>query len=46
MFPPQSGVLEAEIRTAERVAKIIFDRNLARVERHSGYQRVVPSATL
>jgi malate dehydrogenase (oxaloacetate-decarboxylating)(NADP+) len=33
MFPPQSGVLESEIRTAERVAKIIFDRNLARVER-------------
>ena len=33
MFPPQSNVLETEIRTAERVAKIIFDRNLARVER-------------
>jgi malate dehydrogenase (oxaloacetate-decarboxylating)(NADP+) len=33
MFPPQSDVLETEIRTAERIAKIIFDRNLARVER-------------
>jgi len=33
MFPPQSDVLESEIRTAERVAKVIFDRNLARVER-------------
>ena len=33
MFPPQSDVLETEIRTAERVVKIIFDRNLARVER-------------
>jgi malate dehydrogenase (oxaloacetate-decarboxylating)(NADP+) len=33
MFPPQSNVLETEIRTAERVAKIIFDRDLARVER-------------
>jgi len=31
LFPPQSNVLEAEIRTAERVVKIIFDRDLARV---------------
>jgi malate dehydrogenase (oxaloacetate-decarboxylating)(NADP+) len=33
MFPPQSNVLEAEIRTAERVAAIIFERGFARVER-------------
>jgi malate dehydrogenase (oxaloacetate-decarboxylating)(NADP+) len=33
LFPPQSNVLETEVRTAERVAKIIFDRGLARVER-------------
>jgi len=33
MFPPQSDVLETEIRTAELVAMMIFDRNLARVER-------------
>jgi len=33
MFPPQSNVLETEICTANRVAKIVFDRNLARVER-------------
>lgn len=33
MFPPQSDVLESEIRTAERVATIIFDRGFARVER-------------
>ena len=33
LFPPQSNVLEAEVRTAERVAKLIFDRNFARVDR-------------
>ena len=33
LFPPQSNVLETEVRTAERVAKLTFDRNLAQVER-------------
>ena len=33
LFPPQSNVLETEVRTAERVAKVVFDRNLAQVER-------------
>jgi malate dehydrogenase (oxaloacetate-decarboxylating)(NADP+) len=33
LFPPQSNVLESEVRTAERVAKLTFDRNLAQVER-------------
>jgi malate dehydrogenase (oxaloacetate-decarboxylating)(NADP+) len=33
LFPPQSNVLETEVRTAERVAAIIFDRDLARVPR-------------
>jgi malate dehydrogenase (oxaloacetate-decarboxylating)(NADP+) len=33
LFPPQSNVLETEVRTAERVAKIAFDRNLAQVDR-------------
>jgi malate dehydrogenase (oxaloacetate-decarboxylating)(NADP+) len=33
LFPPQSNILETEIRTAERVAAIVFERNLARVER-------------
>jgi malate dehydrogenase (oxaloacetate-decarboxylating)(NADP+) len=33
LFPPQSNVLETEVRTAERVAKIAFERNLAQVER-------------
>jgi malate dehydrogenase (oxaloacetate-decarboxylating)(NADP+) len=33
LFPPQSNVLEMEVRTAERVARLAFDRNLAQVER-------------
>jgi malate dehydrogenase (oxaloacetate-decarboxylating)(NADP+) len=35
IFPPQSNVLEAEIRTAVRVSTLIFDRNLAGVDRPS-----------
>jgi malate dehydrogenase (oxaloacetate-decarboxylating)(NADP+) len=33
LFPPQSDILEVEIQTATRVAKLIFDANLARMER-------------
>jgi malate dehydrogenase (oxaloacetate-decarboxylating)(NADP+) len=33
LFPPQTNVLETEIHTAERVAAVVFDQNLARVER-------------
>jgi malate dehydrogenase (oxaloacetate-decarboxylating)(NADP+) len=33
LFPPQSNVLDTEVGTAERVAKLAFDRNLAQVER-------------
>ncbi len=35
IFPPQSNVLETELRTAVRVATLIFDRNLAGVSRPS-----------
>jgi malate dehydrogenase (oxaloacetate-decarboxylating)(NADP+) len=38
LFPPQSHVLEAEVRTAERVAKLAFERNLAQVERPKDIQ--------
>ena len=31
LFPPQSNILEVEIQTAARVAKLIFDSGLARV---------------
>jgi malate dehydrogenase (oxaloacetate-decarboxylating)(NADP+) len=33
LFPLQSNILEAEIQTAARVAKVIFDSDLARVDR-------------
>jgi malate dehydrogenase (oxaloacetate-decarboxylating)(NADP+) len=33
LFPPQSNMLEVEIQTAARVAKLVFDSGLARVER-------------
>jgi malate dehydrogenase (oxaloacetate-decarboxylating)(NADP+) len=33
LFPPQSNILETEIKTAVRVARLVFDNNLARVER-------------
>jgi malate dehydrogenase (oxaloacetate-decarboxylating)(NADP+) len=33
LFPPQSDILEVEIRTAARVTKLVFDSGLARVER-------------
>jgi malate dehydrogenase (oxaloacetate-decarboxylating)(NADP+) len=33
LFPPQSNILETEIQTAARVAKLVFDNNLARVAR-------------
>jgi malate dehydrogenase (oxaloacetate-decarboxylating)(NADP+) len=33
LFPLQSNILEAEIQTAARVAKLVFDAGLARVER-------------
>jgi malate dehydrogenase (oxaloacetate-decarboxylating)(NADP+) len=33
VYPPVSGILETELRVAARVAQVIFDRGLARVER-------------
>jgi malate dehydrogenase (oxaloacetate-decarboxylating)(NADP+) len=33
LFPSQSNILEVEIQTAARVAKLIFDADLARVDR-------------
>jgi malate dehydrogenase (oxaloacetate-decarboxylating)(NADP+) len=35
LFPLQSNILEAEIQTAARIAKLVFDSGLARVERPS-----------
>jgi malate dehydrogenase (oxaloacetate-decarboxylating)(NADP+) len=33
VYPPVSGILETELRVAARVAEVIFDRGLARIER-------------
>jgi malate dehydrogenase (oxaloacetate-decarboxylating)(NADP+) len=33
LFPPQSNILEIEIKIAARVAKVVFDSNLACVAR-------------
>jgi len=33
LFPPQSNILAVEIQTAARVAKLVFDAGLARVDR-------------
>jgi malate dehydrogenase (oxaloacetate-decarboxylating)(NADP+) len=33
LYPPQSNILEVEIQTAARVAKLVFDSGLARVPR-------------
>jgi fumarate hydratase class II len=33
LFPPQSNILETEVQTAARMAKLVFDSGLARVER-------------
>jgi malate dehydrogenase (oxaloacetate-decarboxylating)(NADP+) len=32
LFPPQSNILETEIKVAARVGKVVFDSNLARVD--------------
>jgi malate dehydrogenase (oxaloacetate-decarboxylating)(NADP+) len=36
LYPLQSNVLETEIQTAARVAKLVFDSGLARVDRPTG----------
>ena len=33
LFPPQSNMLEVEVQAAARVAKLVFDADLARVDR-------------
>jgi malate dehydrogenase (oxaloacetate-decarboxylating)(NADP+) len=33
LFPPQSNILEVEVQTASRVAKVVFDAGLSRVDR-------------
>jgi malate dehydrogenase (oxaloacetate-decarboxylating)(NADP+) len=41
LFPPQSNILEVEIQTAARVAKLVFDSGLARVERPANMEKFI-----
>jgi malate dehydrogenase (oxaloacetate-decarboxylating)(NADP+) len=43
LYPPQSNILETEIKTAARVATRIFDLGLARVERPKDIEALVRS---
>jgi malate dehydrogenase (oxaloacetate-decarboxylating)(NADP+) len=43
LFPPQSNILEVEIKTAARVAKLVFESNLARMARPADYEAFVRS---
>jgi len=41
LFPPQSNILEVEVQTAARVAKLVFDADLARVERPANIEKFI-----
>jgi malate dehydrogenase (oxaloacetate-decarboxylating)(NADP+) len=43
LFPPQSNILETEIKTAARVAKLVFDSNLAGVARPADCEAFIRS---
>jgi malate dehydrogenase (oxaloacetate-decarboxylating)(NADP+) len=43
LYPPQADILETEIRTATRVAKLVFDSGLARIDRPSDVEALVRS---
>jgi hypothetical protein len=41
LFPPQSKILEVAVQTAARVAKLVFDSGLARVERPPNMEKFI-----
>ena len=43
LFPPQANILEVEIKTAARVAKLVFDSNLAGVPRPDDIEALIRS---
>jgi malate dehydrogenase (oxaloacetate-decarboxylating)(NADP+) len=43
LFPPQSNILETEIKVAARVAKSVFDSNLAGVGARANYEAFIRS---
>jgi malate dehydrogenase (oxaloacetate-decarboxylating)(NADP+) len=43
LFPPQANILESEIKVAARVAKLVFDSNLAGVAAPADYEAFIRS---
>jgi malate dehydrogenase (oxaloacetate-decarboxylating)(NADP+) len=43
LFPPQSNILETEIKVAARVAQVVFDSNLACVARPADFEAFIRS---
>src|SRR5262249_19091356 len=43
LYPPQSNILETEIKVAARVAKVVFDSDMARVARPKDYEEFIRS---
>jgi malate dehydrogenase (oxaloacetate-decarboxylating)(NADP+) len=43
LYPPQSNILETEVKTAARVAKVVFESNLASVARPADYEAFIQS---
>src|SRR5262249_50034401 len=41
LFPPQSNILETEIKTAVRVARLVFEEGLAGVPRPEDYEALI-----
>jgi malate dehydrogenase (oxaloacetate-decarboxylating)(NADP+) len=43
LFPPQSNMLETEIKTAARVARLVFEEGLASVPRPDDFEAFIRS---
>jgi malate dehydrogenase (oxaloacetate-decarboxylating)(NADP+) len=43
LYPPQSNILETEIKVAARAAKVVFDSGLARVPRPDDLEAFIRS---
>jgi malate dehydrogenase (oxaloacetate-decarboxylating)(NADP+) len=41
LYPLQSNILETEIRTAARVAKLVFDNKLSQVDRPANMEAFI-----
>ena len=41
LFPSQSNMLEVELRTAARASKLVFDSDLARVDRSADIEALI-----